>query len=731
MNDEEERIYMYHDIFSHSLSGEENSDGGEREKRKIQKKKKKLSDSNLKNGENEYSKLRAETSTILNDYFDVEPSRCFNPEGGEASLENDFLQFPQNKEQTLDIFDGELTGNKHSVQLRKPGFYCIYVENGNNSKWDSIYFGLSKMQVELNYKLILQDEEKAPQGKAEERCRRAARGKPQRKRQVADRREEEEEEGEGEEDGEEEDADEEADEEADEDADEYDGEYDGDANPKRDPLTTESANLSDEISKICKFNFAQTDGPFDDSKERRNPKQISKMKGRKKSYYDQLREKPRKKKKKKKESALFEENKTNTESFTCTFHSENQIRVSSKKKKYVYMYNKSANSMLHLNVSTCMSLGMSIQCRYGLLYCGKYHQIPRDPYTPFRKPVSILSLDGGGILAMSTLIVLNRIENEIRKEIGNDDVKLIDCFDMVCGTSAGGLISLALLKEMGLRDVTNLLPSTMQKIFEGNRNIISGILFEGYDINNVKDLFMEKIGSRFMSSHKRVYCFVTATDVKHNPYKLFLLRNYSHKYNAINGESYEGINKVPLWLAAWATASAPTYLKGPSSEDIKNLGFHIKPEIHLVDGALKASNPALIALEECARLSNKNLSAFIKEELDTLVSIGTGKSPTKLTQSGASGKSASTFEILLNSAHLLTRANETHREVLQWLSDRENTYFRFNVPNIGDIDIDSQDVRDFDIIAKATRDYLFDEKFYEIKRLAHKLANNYMRSRYL
>lgn len=274
-------------------------------------------------------------------------------------------------------------------------------------------------------------------------------------------------------------------------------------------------------------------------------------------------------------------------------------------------------------------------------------------------------------------------------------------------------------------------PSTIKKVFEGNRNIISGIFFEGYDVNNVKDVFLERMGNKFMSSYKKFYCFVTATDVKHKPYKLFLIRNYTHKYNSINAESYDGINKVPLWLAAWATASAPTYLKGPSAEDIKKLGINIKPEIHLVDGALKASNPALIALEECARLNNKNLSTFIKEDLDTLVSIGTGQVPTKLTQSGASSKSASTFEILINSTHLLTRANDTHREVLQRLADRENTYFRFNVPHIGDIEIDSQDVRDFDLISKATQDYLFDEKFYEIKRLAHKLANNYIRSKYL
>lgn len=345
--------------------------------------------------------------------------------------------------------------------------------------------------------------------------------------------------------------------------------------------------------------------------------------------------------------------------------------------------------------------------------------------------VSILSLDSGGVLATSTLIVLTRIEHELRKELGNDTINLIDCFDMVCGTSAGGLISLALLEGYSLQEISALLPFIMEKTFEGNRNIISGIFFEGYDINNVKELFMEHIGNKFLASCKNLYCFVTATDVKHNPYKLFLLRNYTHKYNAINGESYGGLNKIPLWLAAWATASAPTYLKGPNEDDFKKYGFNIKPEIHLVDGALKASNPALIALEECARLNNKALPNFIHDDLDTLVSIGTGHSPMKLTKSGNdSSKTASTFEILINSAHLLTRANDTHREVLHWLSEKENTYFRFNVPYIGDINIDSRNTNDFDFISKSTRDYLTDEKYYDIKYLVRKLANNYIRSRY-
>ncbi|CRG95390.1 phospholipase A2, putative [Plasmodium gallinaceum] len=668
MSDEDEKIYIYSDLFSKNFSEDEKD-------RTFHKEKKVYSSNELKNGENEYSKLRAENSTILNDYFENENIKNLNEGNINSNEKNDVILFPINKNYSMNIFDGQLVENKHSVKLTKSGFYSIFIENNNNSKWDSIYFGLSKIQVELNYKLMIKKD------MIEKECEENNQND---NTTVNDEKEEN-----------------------------YNLEK---------KFMNSFSNLNNEINEVCKYNLDQTEILLEDNSEKRKN---DKFKAKNTNYYDNLILKN------KYASILFDTNNNSPETYTCSFKTEDQIRVPSKRKKNVYLYNKEENTILELTVRTYMSLGMSVLCKYGLLYCGKYNQIPRDPYVPFKKPVSILSLDGGGILTISTLLVLNRLEIEIRKEIGSDDINLIDCFDMVCGTSAGGLISLALLREIGVQDVTNLWPSTMKKVFEGNRNLISGILFEGYDINRVKNVLMERIGNKFISSYKKLYCFVTATDVKHKPYKLFLIRNYTHKYNSINGESYDGINKVPLWLAAWATASAPTYLKGPSADDIKKLGIKVKPEIHLVDGALKASNPALIALEECARLNNKNLSTFIKEDLDTLVSIGTGQLPTKLTQSASSSKSASTFEILINSTHLLTRANDTHREVLQWLADRENTYFRFNVPNIGDIDIDSQDIKDFDLIAKATQDYLFDEKYYEIKRLANKLANNYIRSKYL
>ncbi|VWU51795.1 phospholipase A2, putative [Hepatocystis sp. ex Piliocolobus tephrosceles] len=802
MNNEDEDIYTYSELFkkNYSSNNEENNSSYEKENNK---KKDYINNDTSQNGTNEYSKLRAESSTILNNYFVHENIKCDNDDNVKENLRNGIIIFPLNKKYVLNIFNGLLINNKHTIKLEKIGFYCLYLENNNNSNWDNIFLGMSKMQVDLCYKLSTVSENSNDNDEEFKNNNKNAKPNVNNSNTC-----------------------------------DFKDEKNKETIKKKNKKRADYSEINSEIDEIYKYNLDQaekilneitttpsnnmntnkrsnrnnindnnfknnnfnnekksdkhvtysdyysdmdsnmdSDTPYgkngeinensidDDNDDDQHIKSFNKSfnKNFNKSFHsynksfhsynksfhsynksfhsynsnnnDKLNDKHNYDahfiKNKNDYSISYNDENENTETVACTFNTTNQMKVPSNKKKHIYFFNPCKNNTLYITVRTSMALGMSIMCRYGIMYCGKPHLIPRDPENPFSNPVSILSLDGGGILALSSLIVLSRIENEIRKIVGNEEVNITDCFDMICGTSAGGLISLALLKLMSLQNIMKLLPYMINKIFEGKRNLISGIFFEGYDVQNLKDIFMQELGNEFLVNYKHNYCFVTATDVKHNPYKLFLLRNYTHKYNAINGISYEGISKIPIWLAAWATASAPTYLKGPSADDFKNMGFNIMPEIHLVDGALKASNPSLIALEECARLNNKNLPCFIAEDLDTLVSIGTGAYTTKLTQSGINKKSASTLEIIINSAHLLTRANDTHREVLQWLADTENTYFRFNVPSLGDIDIDSKDGRTFDTISKATRDYLYDEKYFEIKRLAQKLANNYIRLRYL
>ena len=53
----------------------------------------------------------------------------------------------------------------------------------------------------------------------------------------------------------------------------------------------------------------------------------------------------------------------------------------------------------------------------------------------------LLSLDGGGVRALSTLLILKRLmdrTNTVRKELGLNPVKPWELFDLIGGTGTGG-----------------------------------------------------------------------------------------------------------------------------------------------------------------------------------------------------------------------------------------------------------------------------------------------------
>ena len=66
-----------------------------------------------------------------------------------------------------------------------------------------------------------------------------------------------------------------------------------------------------------------------------------------------------------------------------------------------------------------------------------------------QKPLRILSLDGGGVRGISSLYILKEIMRQIAREheaSNPDDPEIsprpCDYFDLICGTSTGGLIAL-------------------------------------------------------------------------------------------------------------------------------------------------------------------------------------------------------------------------------------------------------------------------------------------------
>ena len=86
--------------------------------------------------------------------------------------------------------------------------------------------------------------------------------------------------------------------------------------------------------------------------------------------------------------------------------------------------------------------------------------------TSIDQKVNVLTLDGGGVRGLITIHILAHIEKQLAK--GRQNYKISDDFHIIVGTSAGGLIALALaagisaetLKEKMMEDI-------IQKTFSG------------------------------------------------------------------------------------------------------------------------------------------------------------------------------------------------------------------------------------------------------------------------
>lgn len=205
----------------------------------------------------------------------------------------------------------------------------------------------------------------------------------------------------------------------------------------------------------------------------------------------------------------------------------------------------------------------------------------------------ILSVDGGGIRGIIPAIILAEIESRIKKPISQ-------IFDLMAGTSTGGIIVAGLCKSNKLQYSANDLVELYQEygayIFQASlwrKSIASWLSGSQYSYKNMEFILNKYFGESTMA------------DVASN----LLLTSYDiHNNCEFFFKSWKEEN-IKLKDALRATTAAPTYFT-PKRLKIS------QTERVLIDGGVFANNPAA-----CAYASAKRL--FRNDEI-ILLSIGTG-----------------------------------------------------------------------------------------------------------
>jgi patatin-like phospholipase/acyl hydrolase len=250
---------------------------------------------------------------------------------------------------------------------------------------------------------------------------------------------------------------------------------------------------------------------------------------------------------------------------------------------------------------------------------------------PTRVPTfNILSIDGGGLRGIIPLRILQKVEELTGK-------KIQDCFDMVAGTSTGGLIaccltlrrenrsqvpkySLAEIADIYLKKGNIIFPvrSGLGKFFRQAGNLISpkfnttginSVLREYVSDQKIKDSLLPIMVSTYDLSGNRPVFFKTS--------------------EAVGDESAN----AAIYDICRATSAAPTFLPAYS--------FTYKGKLLTgIDGGIYVNNPAMAAIAEVSRYGDmgfyrkKDGTAVAFDDIRVL-SLGTGSFTGTITQSEA------------------------------------------------------------------------------------------------
>lgn len=209
----------------------------------------------------------------------------------------------------------------------------------------------------------------------------------------------------------------------------------------------------------------------------------------------------------------------------------------------------------------------------------------------------ILSLDGGGIRGIFSAAVLAAIEEDL-------DIKVIDHFDLIAGTSTGGIIAIALGLGLTPRQIVNFYLQEGPSIFGNPWGLKSVRRLTGskFDSRPLSAALKRYLGDRkFGDSTKRL--IIPAYNLGEDD--VYLFRTAHH-------ERLRRDYKVEAWKVAQATSAAPTYF--PVSRDVDQL--------RLIDGGVWANNPTMVAyIEATGTLGIANADIRILK-LGTCDSIG-------------------------------------------------------------------------------------------------------------
>lgn len=196
---------------------------------------------------------------------------------------------------------------------------------------------------------------------------------------------------------------------------------------------------------------------------------------------------------------------------------------------------------------------------------------------------NILSLDGGGLRGLFSAVLLARLERELK-------IRITDHFDLIVGTSTGGIIALGLALGLSPRELEAFYlnqghlifpprrgPEWVQNAWHSWRHNIWRCKYEADALETA--LRAESAFGERLIGDCTVPVVIPTFSLQTNKVRLFKTRHH---------EAYRRDHAIEAWKVAMATSAAPAIL--PAFKGIEHE--------RLVDGGLWANDPTLTGIVE-------------------------------------------------------------------------------------------------------------------------------------
>lgn len=318
--------------------------------------------------------------------------------------------------------------------------------------------------------------------------------------------------------------------------------------------------------------------------------------------------------------------------------------------------------------------------------------------------LKVLAIDGGGMRGVIPAAVLSAIEDRTNTPVAK-------LFDLVAGTSTGGILALGLVKpgengepEYSASDLSELYETEGKHIFDRSlwHRLIAfdSLLDEKYEANGIESVLERYFGDVPLSK-ALTETLVTSYELETREPWFFA------RHKALKDPSYD----FPMKFVGRATSAAPTFFE---PEELKAT----KPHGGLVDGGVYANNPAM-----CAYVEAKDLHPEHDEIL--VVSLGTGQHTRPIHYAEAKGWGLAMWaKPILNV--VFDGVSDTVDHQMKILcrdsDDGDPRYYRFQTElDVGSDDMDNATATNLAIL-KQKAQQLIDEKSEELDKLCQELT---------